>query len=155
MKLRLSSKKKKQLHIASIHYSLTITQTSCRIDWFLLSFWSNLIDPVTIHLNYVEKSSINILLNSLLCSIEVAVSKRWQLHFWVNSPRYPSTNFMLFWANSLHVPVLVWVQFLHLWLESGATESFTLRVLLLLGEWFTDASTTSYMVCSRLVMSWT
>lgn len=57
-------------------------------------------------------------------------------------------------AAILSVPALVWVQFLHLRLESGATESFTLRVLLLLGEWFTDASTTSYIVCSRLVMSW-
>lgn len=41
------------------------------------------------------------------------------------------------------LPAAAWVQLLHRWLESGATESLTRSVLLLLGEWLTEASTTS------------
>lgn len=41
------------------------------------------------------------------------------------------------------LPATPCVQLLHRWLESGATDSLTRRVLLLLGEWLTEASTTS------------
>lgn len=59
-------------------------------------------------------------------------------------PKMPSSLFPLpptVWVQAL--PAAPCVQLLHLWLESGATESLTRRVLLLLGEWLTEVSTTS------------
>lgn len=46
-------------------------------------------------------------------------------------------------APARALPAAPCVQLLHRWLESGATESLTRSVLLLLGEWLTEASTTS------------
>lgn len=59
-------------------------------------------------------------------------------------PKMPSSLFPLpptVWMQVL--PAAPCVQLLHRWLESGATDSLTRRVLLLLGEWLTEASTTS------------